>query len=114
MFIYSDESFQLLSGRIHQSKSQTVLLDQVFGKLQLSILYLYLNIIIKGSFGHKTKSYPSLQVHIITLHFFSKMLPKIPGSLKEIENFTLLSCKNAGKSFAYLIRSGRLHCKVKT
>ena len=58
-FSYYQEEF------INQ-KSQTVLLDQVFGKLQLSILYLYLNIIIKGSFGHKTKSYPSLQVHIIT------------------------------------------------
>ena len=44
---YSDEIFQLFTGRNSSNKSQTVLLDRVFGKLQLSVLYLYFNIIIK-------------------------------------------------------------------
>ena len=88
MFIYSDESFQLLSGRIHQSKSQTVLLDQAFGKLQLSILYLYLNIIIKGSFGHKTKSYPSLQVHIFTVPIMIDIFSSSDSSNSNDGSFT--------------------------
>lgn len=49
---YSDEMFQLLTGRNSSNKSQTVLLDRVFGKLQLSVLYFVFNI-IKGSLDYK-------------------------------------------------------------
>ena len=41
---YSDEMFQLLTGRNSSNKSQTVLLDRVFGKLQLSVLYFVFHI----------------------------------------------------------------------